>query len=93
MARKRKMIEAGDAFLILPGGFGTLEEFADTAVHYHIYTEETNRPPIIIANIEGIYDPLRALFENWKSAEFITADEWENIHFINSIKELLPLLP
>ena len=85
--------EAGDAFLILPGGFGTLEEFADTAVHYHIYTEETNRPPIIIANIEGIYDPLRALFENWKSAEFITADEWENIHFINSIKELLPLLP
>ena len=25
MARKRKMIEAGDAFLILPGGFGTLE--------------------------------------------------------------------
>ena len=77
MARKRKMIEAGDAFLI----------------HYHIYTEETNRPPIIIANIEGIYDPLRALFENWKSAEFITADEWENIHFINSIKELLPLLP
>ena len=93
MARKRKMIEAGDAFLILPGGFGTLEEFADTAVHYHIYTEETNRPPIIIANIEGIYDPLRALFENWKSAEFITANEWENIHFINSIKELLPLLP
>ena len=93
MARKRKMIEAGDAFLILPGGFGTLEEFADTAVHYHIYTEETNRPPIIIANIEGIYDPLRALFENWKSAEFITADEWENIHFISSIKELLPLLP
>ncbi len=89
MARKRKMIEAGDAFLILPGGFGTLEEFADTAVHYHIYTEETNRPPIIIANIEGIYDPLRALFENWKSAEFITADEWENIHFISSIKELL----
>ena len=29
MARKRKMIEAGDAFLILPGGFGTLEEFAE----------------------------------------------------------------
>lgn len=55
MARKRKMIEAGDAFLILPGGFGTLEEFADTAVHYHIYTEETNRPPIIIANIVGKY--------------------------------------
>ena len=93
MARKRKMIEAGDAFLILPGGFGTLEEFADTATHYRIYAEEADRPPIIIANIEGIYDPLRALFENWKSAEFITADEWENIHFINSIKELLPLLP
>ena len=33
------------------------------------------------------------IFENWKSAEFITADEWENIHFISSIKELLPLLP
>ena len=61
MARKRKMIEAGDAFLSSRRIRDT-EEFADTAVHYHIYTEETNRPPIIIANIEGIYDPLRAHF-------------------------------
>lgn len=93
MTRKRKMIEMGDAFLVLPGGFGTLEELADTAVHCHIYKEEGQRPPIIIANIDGIYDPLAALMENWKAAEFIDGSEWSNIHFINSIQELLPLLP
>ena len=29
--RKKKLIEIGDAFVILPGGIGTLEEFVDTA--------------------------------------------------------------
>ncbi len=91
--RKKKMIEMGDAFIVLPGGFGTLEELADTANFFHIYKDENVRPPIIIANIEGIYDPLQQLFENWKSAEFIHPEEWKNIHFIRSFHELLPLLP
>lgn len=35
--RKQRMIEMGDAFIILPGGIGTLEELADTAnQHVHI---------------------------------------------------------
>lgn len=91
--RKEKMISLGDVFLILPGGIGTLEELADTANHFHIYKEAKERPPIIIANIDHIYDPLEKLFESWSKNEFIDASEWKNIHFIRSFSELLPLLP
>ena len=91
--RKEKMISLGDVFLILPGGIGTLEELADTANHFHIYKKADKRPPIIIANIDHIYDSLEKLFESWSKNEFIDPSEWKNIHFIRSFSELLPLLP
>lgn len=91
--RKEKMISLGDVFLILPGGIGTLEELADTANHFHIYKEADKRPPIIIANIDHIYDPLEKLFESWSKNEFIDPSEWKNIHFIRSFSELLPFFP
>lgn len=62
ITRKQKLIESGDAFIVLPGGIGTLEELADTFSHYRIYAAPGSRPPILIANINGIYDPLQALF-------------------------------
>lgn len=43
--RKQKMISLGDAFLILPGGIGTLEELADTANQRHIYGDPLAQPP------------------------------------------------
>ena len=92
-ARKQKMISLGDLFLILPGGVGTLEELADTASYLHIYKEDKERPPVIIANIEHLYDPLESLFKSWIAAEFIVPEEWGNIHFIHSFAELLPFFP
>ena len=51
--RKNRMIELADAFIALPGGFGTLEEFAETislaVLNYH-------DKPTGLLNIRGFYD-------------------------------------
>ena len=53
--RKKKMYELADAFIVLPGGIGTLEEF------FEIYTWKQigyHRKNIALYNINGFYDPL-----------------------------------
>ena len=90
--RKQKMIAMGDAFVILPGGFGTLEELADTANQNHIYGDKDHQPPIIIVNIDGIYDALKQQMKAWREAGFIEAGDWGNIHFCQTLDEVMELL-
>ena len=59
--RKAAMEAKSDAFVALPGGFGTLEELLEviTLKQLRLHTK-----PIILVNTEGFYDPLIALFEH-----------------------------
>ena len=92
VTRKQKLIKSGDAFIVLPGGIGTLEELADTFSHYRIYAAPGSRPPILIANINGIYDPLKALFQNWLRLGFIEKEDLSSIHFCSSLEEIMKIL-
>lgn len=92
ITRKQKMIESGDAFIILPGGIGTLEELSNTFSHYRIYAAPKSRPPILIANIDGIYDPLKTLFQNWLDNGFIEKKDLDSLHFCSTLEEIMDLL-
>ncbi len=52
--RKQRMIAMGDVFVVLPGGIGTLDEWMSTLAVMCIGDED--RRPIIVANLDGIYD-------------------------------------
>ena len=52
--RKQYMIEHGDVFVIMPGGIGTLDEWMSTLAVMTIGNDDPR--PIIVANIEGLYD-------------------------------------
>lgn len=60
--RKRILFTRADAFIVLPGGFGTLEEFMEVLtlkqLGYH-------NKPIALINTDGYYDPLISLFEHF----------------------------
>ncbi|MEO1235823.1 MAG: TIGR00730 family Rossman fold protein [Planctomycetota bacterium] len=60
--RKHIMDERADAFLILPGGFGTLEELAEVVTHRYLKFHDK---PIVILNADGFYDHLLGLFEHF----------------------------
>lgn len=59
--RKAKMYERSDAFIALPGGFGTLEELAETLTWSQIGLHDK---PIGVLDIGGFWQPLLALFDN-----------------------------
>jgi len=59
--RKNEMVEASDAFIILPGGLGTLDEFFEVVTSAQL---GVHNKPIVVLNTGGFYDPLQALMDH-----------------------------
>jgi len=51
--RKQKMVEVSDGFLIIPGGFGTLDEFFEILTWKQL---RLHNKPIGVLNVDGYYD-------------------------------------
>jgi uncharacterized protein (TIGR00730 family) len=66
--RKRQMLALGDAFLILPGGIGTLDEFFEVIVEKQLGQLPK---PIVLLNLDHCYDPLVDLLNHTASLEFV----------------------
>lgn len=60
--RKDLMDKKADAFVILPGGFGTLEEVLEILTLKQLHQHER---AIVFVNIDGFYNPLFQLFTNF----------------------------
>lgn len=59
--RKKVMVMNSDAFLLLPGGAGSLDEFFEVLTWRQLGLHDK---PIVILNVEGYWDPLIALVDN-----------------------------
>ncbi|VDG17990.1 TIGR00730 family Rossman fold protein [Lactiplantibacillus mudanjiangensis] len=59
--RKEKMLHLADAFIVLPGGFGTFEEFLQMLSWSQM---DIHQKPIALYNINGFYDPLIDMLQN-----------------------------
>jgi uncharacterized protein (TIGR00730 family) len=59
--RKALMADLSSAFIALPGGFGTLDEFCEALTWSQL---GIHRKPCGLLNLEGYYDPLLALFDH-----------------------------
>lgn len=65
--RKQLMIERAEAFIALPGGFGTLEELAEVITLKQLgYLDKA----LLLLNVEGFFDPLLAFFDTMFELEF-----------------------
>ena len=67
--RKALMADLADAFVALPGGYGTLEELLEILTWGQL---GLHRKPIALLNIEGYYDPLLALFDHAVGEGFLS---------------------
>ncbi len=76
--RKREMERRADAFIMLPGGIGTLDEFFATITHKHLGHHGAQ---FLILNTDGYYDDLFELFEKMQAGHFMNAtDELFSVH-------------
>lgn len=66
--RKAMMAELADAFIALPGGYGTMEEFCEIVTWAQL---GLHRKPCGLLNVEGFYDPLLAQIDRAVQAGFI----------------------
>jgi uncharacterized protein (TIGR00730 family) len=69
--RKAMMASLADAFVAMPGGFGTLEEFHEVVTWAQL---GIHSKPCGLYNIEGYFDPLLALFDKGVEERFIRAE-------------------
>jgi uncharacterized protein (TIGR00730 family) len=87
--RKRKMFELADAFVALPGGVGTLEEIVEQMTWAQL---GRHKKPILLANIEGFWQPLCALLDHMKALEFIRGDLSFDLLVADKVADILPML-
>jgi cytokinin riboside 5'-monophosphate phosphoribohydrolase len=66
-SRKAMMEARSDAFVALPGGFGTLEELAEVLTLKQL---QVHSKPVVMVNTLGFYDPLADLFEHFYAQHF-----------------------
>ncbi|RZL45367.1 MAG: TIGR00730 family Rossman fold protein [Pedobacter sp.] len=66
--RKKQMADLSDGFIILPGGFGTLEEFFEVLTWLQL---GLHGKPIAVLNVGGFYDPLFAQMEVMVQQRFL----------------------
>ena len=92
--RKAKMEDLADAFVIIPGGVGTFEEFFEVITLKQL---GRHKKPIAIYNMNGYYDNLEALLDTAIEQGFFneacrdiykfTSDEEELIDYLENDKE------
>jgi uncharacterized protein (TIGR00730 family) len=87
--RKMAMFERADAFVVLPGGIGTLEEL------FEILSWRTlalHAKPMVVVEAEGYWDPLKELIERCVAAHFARPELHDHIRFVATVDGVLPTL-
>ncbi len=87
--RKQLMSELSDAFVALPGGFGTFEEFFEIVTWVQLRLIDA---PCIIANVGGYYDALVALIDGAVANGFITSANRAIVESYATLDEVLERL-
>jgi len=87
--RKRLMFERSDAFVALPGGIGTLEELVEQLTWKQL---GRHSKPVLLANVDGFWEPLLALLTHMRATEFIRPSLAVDILKAERIEDILPRL-
>jgi len=84
--RKEKMLEISDAFIALPGGFGTLDEIAEVLVLDQLKIIEK---PMGLLNTKNFFDPLVRYFELGVGEGFIRQEHLNNLMVDTEVDALM----
>ena len=87
--RKRLMFERSDAFVALPGGIGTLEELVEQLTWQQL---GRHSKPVLLANIDGFWEPFIALLTHMRATEFIRPTLTVDILKAERVADIVPRL-
>ena len=84
--RKAKIEDLSDAFIALPGGIGTLEEFFEIWVGSYL---KFHSKPIAVCDPVGFYDPLRTALDHLAEHNFVKTGQAELVSWCKDIPSTL----
>ncbi|CAI7800669.1 unnamed protein product [Closterium sp. NIES-53] len=87
--RKAEMAKAADAFIALPGGYGTLEELLEMVTWSQLGIHDK---PIAVLNANGYFDSLLAFFDRAAQEGFVNATNRSIVMAGRTAKEVLDLI-
>lgn len=87
--RKRMMCEQSDAFLVLPGGLGTLDEVFEILTWRKL---GLHNKPIIIFNQDGYWDPLLAIIDRTVKEGFAAPSDRALFRVVTTVSELVEVV-
>lgn len=91
--RKSRMLALADAFVILPGGLGTLDEYFEVITTTQL---KVHAKPIILVDVDGYFAPLRALLDRVVEEGFARAEIASHHEFVatpaDAMKRIMSLL-
>jgi uncharacterized protein (TIGR00730 family) len=83
--RKTRMYELSDAFVALPGGFGTMDEMFEMLTWAQL---GLHRYPCAFLDVRGYYRDLRQMMQHMVQENFVRAEQRDGIWFGDSMAEL-----
>lgn len=87
MSQRKNLIgDLSDAFIAMPGGFGTLDEVMEVLTYFQLGISEK---PVGFLNVNGFYDPLIAMFDRILEERFMKYEHRHNLIIRNNAADLL----
>lgn len=87
--RKDAMLESSDAFCVLPGGIGTLDEIFEVMTLKQL---GEHHKPIIMYNADGFWEPLRNVIDTLIDAGYIRPEHARLLTYVDKIEDILPMI-
>jgi uncharacterized protein (TIGR00730 family) len=87
--RKMMMFEESDAFVVLPGGIGTLEEIVELLSWRRL---DLHKKPVIFLNTRNFWRPFFDLIEHTIGADFTPASFTETYISVDEARDILPAI-
>jgi uncharacterized protein (TIGR00730 family) len=87
--RKAKMHELSNAFVAMPGGFGTLDEMAEAITWLQLGLHDK---PIAFLDVDGFWQPLVRWIERAVADEFVPASHARALRVESDVERLLDAL-
>ncbi|AMW34058.1 TIGR00730 family Rossman fold protein [Haematospirillum jordaniae] len=85
--RKRMMFERSDAFAVLPGGFGTMDETFEILTWKQLKLHDR---PVVIADIGGYWTPFLRFNESMAAEGFVRPEGLELYSVVSNVDDVLP---
>ena len=87
--RKRRMAELADAFVVLPGGLGTLDEMFEIVTWRQL---GLHQKPVVLVNQDGYWSGLLAMIDSMCRTGYLRQEHLGLIRVVDDVDDVLPAL-